>query len=195
MSDIEKIKELRCKTGMSLADIKKAMDASGGDPEKASVWLRENLNAKFDKTRDTSEGTIQGYVHHNGQVATMVQLVCNTDFTARNDDFKKLAKDIALHVASARPVYVGVEDIPADILEAEKETLRAISRKEGKPEKILDKIIQGRLRKFYEEVCLMEQWFVKDPKTRIKGMVKEMAAKTQENVKIKRFMFWQIGVE
>ena len=190
--DISLIKKLRQQTGMNLKDIVKALDASDGDIEKAKKWLRENTKVKFSEASDVKEGCIGVYVHHNKQVASIVLLACSTDFTARNDAFMGLANDLALHITSAKPVWVSVEDIPEDILNAEREILASQTRNEGKPDKIVDKIVEGRLRKFYEDNVLMEQKFVKDD-TLIKDMVKALSAKTGEAVIIKSFSRKQVG--
>lgn len=194
MSNLELIKQLRQQTGLGLAEVIKALKASDNDIEKAKRWLRENLKVKIGDVQDLTEGYVGVYQHHNGQVAAMAYLCCNTDFTARNELFTKLAKDVALHIASANPKWVAIEDVPESDLESEKALYRKISKDEGKPEKILDKIVEGRLRKFYSETVLLEQPFVKEPEKRIKQLIQELSAQTGEAITVKAFTRYQIGL-
>ena len=190
--NMKHVKELRQQTGMNLKDIVKALTESDNDLEKAKKWLRENTKVRFDESSDVKEGCIGVYVHHNKQVASTILLACNTDFTARNSEFLKLANSLALHITSANPRWISKDDIPEDILQQERETLANQTRNEGRPEKIIDKIVEGRLRKFYEENVLMEQNFVKDG-TPIKDLVKTLAARTGENIVVKQFSRLQVG--
>jgi elongation factor Ts len=194
MSNLELIKQLRQQTGLGLKEVVKALKATDNDLEKAKLWLRENLKIKISDAKELTEGHIGVYKHHNGQVAAMVYLCCNTDFTARNEGFIELARNIAMHIASANPKWVDVSDIPEDVIAAERELYRKITLDEGKPEKIVDKIVEGRLRKFYQEVLLLEQPFVKEPKKRIKDLIQELAAQTGESITVKGFTRYQVGL-
>ena len=190
--DMKLVKELRQQTGMNLKDIVKALTEADNDLDKAKKWLRENTKVKFDESSDVKEGCIGVYVHHNKQVASTVLLACNTDFTARNPDFLELANSLALHITSAKPHWVSLDDVPEDLLRREREILANQTRNEGKPEKIIDKIVEGRMRKYYEEHILMEQKFVKDG-TPIKDMIKNLSARTGESIIVKRFSRLQVG--
>lgn len=192
MANMEIIKTLRQETGMSLKQINKAIQASGEDLEAARKWLRENTKVKFSEVSDIKEGCVGTYMHHNLQTGSILLLGCNTDFTARNEAFINLANELALHVTSAKPKWVSQDDIPEDILAAEREILAGKARKTGKPEKIIEKIVEGGLRKFYEENVLLDQKFVKDG-TPIRKMVDGLAAQTGETVIVKSFHRLQVG--
>lgn len=189
------IKKLRTMTGAGMLDVKKALDETGGDVEKAAALLRERGIAKASKKsdREAKEGLIGSYVHHNGKIAVLVELNCETDFVARNAQFQDLAKNLALHVAMANPTYVRREDVPAEAVEAERTALMAQAREEGKPEAVLGKIVEGRLGKFFSEICLLEQPFIKDDKKTVGDLVKESIATIGENIQVGRFARIAVG--
>jgi len=191
----ELIKKLRGMTGAGMLDVKKALDDAGGDLNRAAELLRERGIAKADKKADrvASEGLIGTYVHHNGKLAVMVEVNCETDFVARNDTFKELARNLAMHVAMANPQYTRAEEIPAEVLEAEKRALLAQSKEEGKPENVAEKIVEGRLRKFVSEITLVGQPYIKDDKKTVGDLVKEAAATLGENIQVGRFSRISIG--
>ncbi len=189
------VSELRTRTGAGMMDCKRALEESGGDMDKAGEILRRKGIAKAEKRagKSASQGVIVSYLHHNGQVGAMVELNCETDFVARTDDFQQLARDIALHVASADPVGVNPEDVPADLLERERRIAEEQVAQEGKPEAIRAKIVDGKLRKFVAERTLMEQAFVKDDKRTVGQIVKEASGKLGEAIAVRRFARFKIG--
>ena len=188
------IKELREKTGAGMMDCKKALTESEGDPEKAIDFLRQKGLASASKKagRTASEGLIESYIHM-GKIGTMVEVNCETDFVARTDDFKELAKDVAMHVAAASPLYLSREDVPQEVIDREKDIYRA--QIEGKPPHVIDKIIEGKLEKFYADTCLLDQIFIKDneQKKSIKNLVDDNIARLGENIIIRRFVRFQLG--
>jgi len=189
------VKALRDKTGAGMMDCKKALEAAGGDANKAVDWLREKGLAKAAKKagRATSEGHIGCYVHSNGKLAVLVELKCETDFVARNEKFLAFAKDLAMQVAAASPVCVSPDQVPADLLERERAIYKAQAMEEGKPEAIAEKIVDGRIKKFYQEACLLEQGFIKDDKVKIKELLNELIAVLGENIQIGRFVRMVLG--
>ena len=189
------IADLRARTGAGMMACKKALEESGGDMEKAVDFLRKTGAAGAEKRagRTASEGLIDAYVHFNGKVGVLVELNCETDFVARTDDFKQLARDIALHVASAKPIALRIEDVPAEVVEREKRVYASQVAEEKKPEPVKVKIVEGRLRKFFEESVLLEQKFVKDDTKTVGELVKQVAAKTGENVSLRRFVRFELG--
>ncbi len=191
----EKVKELRDKTGSGIMDCKEALKAAGGNFEKAIEYLREKgMSAATKKSsRATKEGAVTSYIHMEGKVGVMVELNCETDFVAKTQDFRSLSKDIAMHIAAMNPLYVRPEDVPPEVIEQEKGIYRKQALAEGKPEKILDRIIDGKLKKYYEDVCLMNQRFIKDQDMTIEKLVKNAIAKTGENIVIRRFVRYQLG--
>lgn len=191
------VKELREKTGVGMMECKKALEANNGDIEKAVVYLRERGMAAAQKkaSRTAKEGLITPYIHAGGKLGVLVEVNCETDFVARNDDFKNLTKDIAMQVAASKPLYVRREDVPADILAQEKEIYLNQAKASGKPEKVLEKIVEGKLEKFYEEVCLYDQPFIKDPNSKIRDLVNQAVGKMGENIQIRRFVRFQVGEE
>ena len=195
MTTTDQIKRLRAMTGAGMMDVKKALDETGGDIERASALLRERGIAKAGKKadREAREGLVGSYVHHNGKVGVLVEVNCETDFVARNDAFKELARNLALHIAMADPTYLRREDVPAEAVESERQALRAEALEEGKPEAIVDKMVEGRIGKFYAENVLLEQPYIKDDKKTIEHLVKETAATLGENVQIGRFSRIAIG--
>ncbi|MEM9158956.1 MAG: translation elongation factor Ts [Verrucomicrobiota bacterium] len=187
------VSELRSQTGAGLMDCKKALTEAEGDLEAASTILRKKGIASADKKagRGTSEGLIESYIHLGGKVGVLLEVNCETDFVAKNDDFKAFVKDICLHVAAVSPVCVGREDVPAKLVEKEKEV--AAAQAEGKPAMAIQKIIEGKLNKYYSTVCLLEQPFVKDQDKTVGDILKEQIVKLGENMKIARFVRYQIG--
>jgi len=191
------VKELRAKTGAGMMDCKEALVASNGDFEKAIDYLRKKgLSAATKRSsKATKDGTIASYIHMGGRIGVMVEVNCETDFVAKTSDFQTMAKDLAMHIAAANPLYVRPEEIPVDVLEREKEIYRSQLREERKPEKIWDKIIDGKLKKYYEDVCLTEQKFIKDTDISVGTLVNNLIAKTGENIVIRRFARFQLGEE
>ncbi len=192
---MEAIKELRKRTGAGIMDCKKALNESGGDVEKAIEYLRKLGIAKAEKKagRETQEGIVDAYIHPGAKLGVLVEVDCESDFVAKNDEFKSFVHDIAMHIAASDPVSVSREDIPKDILEKEKEIYRAQAEQSGKPPKVIEKIVNGRLEKFYKEVCLLEQPFVKNPEITVGEYVKQNIAKFGENIIIRRFIRFKVG--
>ncbi len=189
------VKELREKTGAGMMDCKRALQECDGDIDKAAIYLREKGIADSAKKADriAAEGIVASYIHMGGKIGTLVEINCETDFVARNEDFQKFAKDIAMHIAAANPKYLSREDVPAEVLEEEKEILRHQALNEGKPEKIVERMVDGRINKFYKENCLLDQEFVKNPDQTIEELVKEQIATIGENIKIRRFVRYEMG--
>ncbi len=191
----EKVKELRDKTNAGMMDCKKALQETNGDLEKAIVYLREKGLAVARKRADrvASEGVITSYIHTGGKIGVMLEVNCETDFVAKTPEFHEFAKNLAMQIAAANPLAVGREDLDPDLVEKEKAILLAQARESGKPEKVLEKMVDGRLKKFFAEVCLLEQQYVKNPEITIQDYLNEMRAKTGENVIIRRFVRYQLG--
>ncbi len=191
------IKELRARTGAGMMDCKKALEECGGDMDKAVAWLRQKGLAVAAKRagRATSEGTVAAYIHAGGKLGAMVEVNCETDFVAKTQEFKQFAHDIAMQIAAASPLCVQREDLSEEVIEKEKEIYRAQARESGKPEKIIEKIVEGKLEKFYKEVCLLEQAFIKNPEITIQDLLNEMMAKTGEKIIIRRFARFAVGEE
>lgn len=189
------IKDLRQATGAGVLEAKKALETANGDYNKAVDILREKGLARADKKSDRSakDGMIKMYAHPGNRVGVMLELNCETDFVARNDAFQTLAHDLALHIAAMRPRYITREEVPDGELQREMDVLRAQALGEGKPAEIVDKIISGRVNKFYEEICLMEQPFVKDDKRKIEDMIKEAISILGENIVVRRFARYELG--
>jgi elongation factor Ts len=199
MADISAtmVKELREKTGAGIMDCKEALSECQGDMEKAVDFLRKKGLATAAKRagRATSEGTIQSYIHMGGKIGVMVEVDCETDFVAKTDDFIEFARNLAMHIAATSPVGITSEDVPADIIDRERAIYRDQALEMGKPEKMIDKIIDGKLNKFFKDSCLMNQQYVKDPDKTIADYLNEVIAKTGEKITIKRFARFQVGVE
>lgn len=197
MADIttDMIKELRERTHVGMLDCKKALVECGGDIEKAIDYLRKKGIASASKKegRETKEGIIATYIHNNNKLGVMLELNCETDFVAKNEDFQNLGRELCMQVAAAMPSYVNIENIPAQELEHEREIHREQLRDSGKPANVLEKIIDGKLKKFYSDVCLMEQEYIRDSKLIIKDLVKERIAKYGENISVSRFVRYKIG--
>ena len=191
----KEVAELRQTTGAGMMDCKKALEDTAGDMAKAAEWLRAKGIMKAGKRegREVKEGRIEVYHHHNGKVAVLVEVNCETDFVARTDDFKSLCRDLAMHIASASPLAVSAEQIPAATVESERRIYTEQVAAEGKPEAIRAKIIEGKLKKFFSEVCLLDQPFVKDDKQTVGELVKAASAKTGENVVVRRFVRYLLG--
>lgn len=199
MADISAatVKELRDRTNAGMMDCKKALAESGGDMEKAIAWLRQKGLAVAGKRagRSTSEGVVQCYIHSNNKLGVMVEVNCETDFVAKTDQFIQFAHDIAMQIAATNPVAIRREEVPADLLEKEKDIYRKQAIDSGKPPQIAEKMVTGRIDKFYKEVCLMEQAFVKNPEVSVQDMLNELIAKMGENISVKRFVRFQVGAE
>lgn len=189
------VKELRERTGAGMMDCKKALSATDGDLEKAIDFLREKgLAAAAKKAgRVAAEGLVEAYIHGGGRIGVLVEVNCETDFVAKTDAFKELVKDIAMHIAATNPSYLKREEVPTAELEHEQAVLAEQARNEGKPEKIIEKMVAGRIEKYYKEVCLMEQPFVKDPDKTISDLITESIAKIGENISIRGFTRYQLG--
>ena len=189
------VKELRELTGAGMMDCKKALTETEGNIEKAVDFLREKgLAAAAKKAgRVAAEGVVETYVHGGGRIGVMVEINCETDFVAKTDDFKSLAHDIALQIAAKNPMVVRREEVSEEVLEHEREVLRAQALNEGKPANIVEKIIVGRIEKYYKEICLMEQEFIKDPDKTISQLINEKIAKIGENITVRRFTVYQLG--
>ena len=189
------VQELRNQTGIGMMECKKALNESGGDLEKAITILRKKGYARAEKKsgRETSEGLIGAYIHMDGKLGVLVEVNCETDFVARNEEFKKLVKNISLHIAAADPKYVSSEEVSPKILDEEKEIIRDQFKDSNKPAEIVDKIVDGKLSKFFKEVCLLDQPYIKDDKMSVKDLITEFIAKTGENVNVNRFTRYKIG--
>ncbi len=189
------VKELRERTGAGMMDCKKALGETNGDMDKAIDYLREKgLAAAAKKAgRIAAEGLVESYIHGGGRIGVLVEVNCETDFVAKTEGFKALAKDVAMQIAAANPSYVSREEVPADVIEHEKEVLRAQALNEGKPAQIVEKMIVGRIEKYYKEVCLLEQPFIKDPDKTITQLINESIAKIGENIAVRRFTRYQLG--
>ncbi len=191
----ESIKKLRGMTGAGMMDVKRALDETDGDLEKAAHLLRERGIAKADKKADrvAKEGFIGTYIHHNGMIGVMVELNCETDFVSRTEGFQELARNIAMHIAMAAPQYARREDVPEALVADERETLAKQAAEEGKPANVVDKIVEGRLGKFYSEIVLLEQPYIRDDKKTVETLIKEAVATIGENIQIGRFARISVG--
>lgn len=189
------VKKLREKTGVGLMDCKEALKNSGGDMEKAIDYLREKGLAKLQKRmgKVASEGVIASYIHTGGKVGTMVEVNCETDFVANTKEFQEFAKDIAMQITASNPLYVKREDVPEEAKEKERNIYRKQAIESGKPEKIVDKIAEGKMEKFYQEVCLIEQPFIKNQDITVKELLEELIVKMGEKILINRFVRFQLG--
>jgi elongation factor Ts len=191
------VKELREKSGAGIMDCKQALAENDGDMDKAVDFLRKKGLATAAKRagRATSEGTVQSYIHMGGKIGVMVEVNCETDFVAKTDDFIEFARNLAMHIAATSPVGITAEDVPGDVIERERSIYRDQAVEMGKPEKMIDKIVDGKLNKFFKESCLMDQPFVRDPDKTITDYLNEVIAKTGEKVTIKRFARFQVGTD
>jgi elongation factor Ts len=189
------VKELRDRTGAGMLDCKKALEETGGDLEAAVDYLRSKGAAKAAKRAEkaANEGTVGHYIHHGGRIGVLVELNCETDFVANTDDFQDLARDLAMHIAASDPLAVGEDDLPAEVLERERQVYLEQVREEGKPEHIQEKIVEGKMRKFLEENTLLKQPFVKDPDVTVEELVTRTSAKTGEKIEVARFARFAVG--
>jgi elongation factor Ts len=189
------VKELRERTGIGMMDCKNALVETDGDLEKAVEYLRKKgaLKAAKREGRATSEGRIGSYVHMHGRIGVLVELKCESDFVAKTDEFAELVKDLCMHVAASAPQWISVEDVPEEVIAKEKEIYMDQAKDAGKPEKILEKIAEGKLKKFFSEVCLLEQGFVKDTDKTVSQLIKDKIAKLGENIQVGRFVRFQLG--
>lgn len=189
------VKELRERTGAGMMDCKKALSETGGDLQKATTYLREKgLAAAAKKAgRIAAEGLVESYIHGGGRIGVLVEINCETDFVAKTEEFKTFVRDIAMQIAAAKPEYVRREEISAEVIENEKDILRRQALYEGKPEKIVDRMVEGRIEKHYKQVCLLEQPFIRDPDITVQKLLTEKIAKIGENIKIRRFVRFELG--
>ncbi len=191
------VKELRQKTGAPMMDCKKALAESDGDFEKAITYLRQKSLATASKKaqRATTEGVVASYIHPGSKIGVLLELNCESDFVARNDAFQEFTKNMTMHIAALNPLYVTRENVPETMIEKEREIYRSQAQESGKPEKIWDKIVNGRLDKFFAEVCLLEQSYIKDDSQTVKDVLNELIAMLGENISIRRFVRYQLGEE
>jgi elongation factor Ts len=189
------VKELRERTGAGMMDCKKALEQCNGDVEKACDFLREKGLAAAAKKegRIAAEGTIESYIHGGGRIGVLLEVNCETDFVSRGDEFRTFVHDLGLHIAASNPQYINKEDVPSEVLQHERDILKAQALNEGKPEKIIEKMVEGRIEKFYKEVCLMDQAFVKDPDKSIRELVLDKTAKIGERIVVRRFTRYELG--
>lgn len=190
----KQVKDLRERTGIGMMECKKALEEAAGDAEKAALILRKKGFARAEKKaeRATTAGLVGSYIHMNGKLGVLAEVACESDFVARNEEFQELVKNICLHIAASNPKYVSSEEIPADILDVEKDVVREQFKDSKKPAEVVEKIIQGKLGKFYEEVCLLDQPFIKDDKQTIRQLIQTYVAKFGENIRVNRFARFQI---
>ena len=195
MISASQVKELRELTGAGMMDCKKALVEKNGNMDKAIEYLREKGLAAAAKRsgRITSEGLVESYIHGGGRIGVLIEVNCETDFVAKTDEFKELVKDLAMQVAASKPDYVSKEEVSQNVVEKEKSILRAQALNEGKPEKIVDKMVEGRIEKFFKEVCLLEQPFIKDPDKSVQQLVNEKISKIGENISVRRFVRFELG--
>jgi elongation factor Ts len=189
------VKQLRERTGAGMMECKKALTATNGSIEEGETWLRKQGIASAGKKagRATKQGLVSTYIHAGGQLGVMVEINCESDFVARTDDFKELAHDVAMHVAATDPRFIRKEDVSQDVMDKERDIQRARALNEGKPPAVVDKMIEGRMAKFYEEICLLEQPFVKEPTISVGQLVKTKIAKLGENISVARFVRFKVG--
>jgi elongation factor Ts len=189
------VKELREKTGAGMMDCKNALKDVGGDEKKAVAWLREKGLSKAQKRsgRTASEGLIGSYIHMNGKIGVLVEINCETDFVAKSEKFQELAKNISMQIAASSPLCVRPEELPADVVEQEKAIYEKQAQSEGKPEHVAQKIVEGRLKKYYKEVCLLEQAYIKNDSITIQDLINEMIAVLGEKIEVRRFVRMEVG--
>jgi len=195
MGMLDKIKELRERTGVGMMDCKKALEESNGDVDKAIEYLRKMGIAKAQKRagRIASEGLINAYIHGGGKLGVLVEVNCETDFVAKTDEFKKFVREISMQIAATNPICIDKEDLPKDIIEKEREIYHQQALRSGKPEKVINNIVEGRLKKFYQQACLLEQPYIRDSKLKIRDLLNEIITKTGENIVIRRFVRFELG--
>ncbi|HHY30535.1 MAG TPA: translation elongation factor Ts [Syntrophaceticus sp.] len=197
MIKAELVKELRERTGSGIMDCKKALQETKGDLEKAIIYLRERgLAAAAKKAgRATKDGYIDAYIHAGGKLGVLIEVNCETDFVAKTDDYRHLCRELAMQVAAANPLYVERTDVPQERIDTEKSVLETQAKNEGKPDKVVEKIVTGRMEKFYQEICLMEQPYIREPDRIVKDLVNEYITKLGENIVVRRFCRFQLGEE
>jgi elongation factor Ts len=191
------IRELRNKTGAGVMDCKQALSESGGDIQKAQDILRAkgSIVAIKRSARDTKEGLISSYVHSGSKLGVLLEMNCETDFVAKTSEFSQLTKELAMQIAAMDPLWIKPEDVPEEVIEKEKEIYKKQAKESGKPEKVIDKIAQGRLEKYFTQVCLLEQPYIKDPKLKVKDLITETITKLGENIRVGRFTRFKVGEE
>lgn len=191
------IRELRNKTGAGVMNCKQALSEAGGDIEKAQDILREKGSVVAIKrsARDTKEGLVSSYIHSGSKLGVLLEMNCETDFVAKTSEFSQLAKELAMQIAAMDPLWIKPEDVPKEVIEKEKEIYKKQAQESGKPEKVIEKIAQGRLEKYFTEVCLLEQQYIKDPKFKVKDLITETVAKLGENIRVGRFTRFKVGEE
>ncbi|MBU1168134.1 MAG: translation elongation factor Ts [Proteobacteria bacterium] len=191
------VKELRDKTGSGIMDCKQALKENNGDVEKSLDFLRKKGLATAQKRsgRDAKEGVVQSYIHMGGKIGVLVEVNCETDFVAKNEDFQEFAKNVAMHIAAAAPMGLDPAEIPAEVVARERDIYRERALEQGKPANIVDKIVDGQIEKFYKDSCLMSQAYIRDPKLTINDLLNEVIAKIGENIKVRRFARFQLGGE
>lgn len=191
----ELVKELRMRTGIGMMECKRALEESGGDIEKAITILRKRgyARAKDKMSREVPEGIVGSYIHLNGKIGVLVEVNCESDFVARNEEFQGLVKNIAMHIAASSPKYVSSEEVPHEVQEEEKDIIREQFKDSNKPPEIVDKIVQGKLVKFYQETCLLDQPYIKDDKMSVKELITSFIAKFGENIIVRRFARFELG--
>lgn len=195
MSDVQPVVKLREFTGAGMVDCKKALDEAGGDFDKAVEILRKKGEAKATKKmaeRQTKEGIVYSYIHSNNKTGALLELLCETDFVSRTDDFKNLAHDLAMQIVAMSPDYLSPEQVPQELIDREKDIYSEQLKNEGKPANIIEKIMQGKLDKFFEEICLLKQPFIKDDKIKVEDLIKQIIAKTGEKIELGKFSRFQI---
>ncbi len=193
--NLELVKRLRADTGVGIVDCKEALAKAGGDLEKAKVLLRmEGKQFLASQSREANEGRIEAYVHHSGKVGVLLEVNTSTDFAANSEAFREFIRNVAMQIAAAKPRWVKPEDVPPEVLTAEREVQRRQAEKEGKPPQIVDKIVEGRLAKFYEENCLVKQPYIRDPGLKIEDLLADLGAKLGEPVVLRRFVRFEVGV-
>lgn len=191
----EQVKELRERTGAGIMECKQALQENAGDLEKAIDYLRKKGLSKLEKrsAREAKEGMIEAYIHSGGRIGVIVEINCETDFVARSDEFRNFAHDVAMQIAAASPLFISRDDVPEQVIEREKDIYRELPGNENKPKEIIDKIAEGKLGKFFENICLLEQTFIKDSDKKISDLLGELAGKIGENINIRRFERFQLG--
>ncbi len=193
---LELVKKLRAETGVGIMDCKEALKKAEGDYDKAKQILRtEGKEFLAQQTREATEGRVGAYIHHSGKVGVLVELASNTDFAANSDDFKTFLKDVTMHIAAYKPRWVSPADVTDDVLQQERDILRQQAEKEGKPPAIVEKMVEGRLEKFYEENCLLKQPYIKDENLKVEDVLGELGAKLGESVSVRRFVRYEVGTE
>ena len=195
--DAKAVKALREKTGAGMMDCKRALQEAGGDEEKAVIILREKGLAAASRRagREATEGIIDSYIHLGGKIGVLVEVNCETDFVARNDEFREFVRNICLQVAASNPLYVSKDDVPPSEVDREREILRGQALREGKPEKVIDRIVEGRIGKYYQENCLLEQPYVREPEQTVSDLLSDLIARIGENIVIRRFARFAVGEE